>query len=39
VCGKSENTTAAATSIFIENLQRYLDRQPLNNLVNKEMGF
>jgi phosphoglycerate dehydrogenase-like enzyme len=39
VCGKSENTTAAATSIFMENLACYLDHKPLNNLVNKEMGF
>ena len=38
-CGKSENTTAAATTIFIENLRLYLANEPLSNVVNKEMGF
>ena len=37
--GKSEQTTAAATSIFIENLTCYLARKPLKNVIRKEMGF
>jgi len=37
--GKSEQTTAAATSIFIENLGHYLAGKPLRNVVNKELGF
>lgn len=37
--GKSEQTTAAATSIFIENLKNYLAGKPLRNVIKKEMGF
>jgi phosphoglycerate dehydrogenase-like enzyme len=37
--GKSEQTTAAATSIFIENLGCYLAGKPLRNVIKKEMGF
>ena len=37
--GKSENTTEAATSIFINNLKCYFNHEPLTNVVNKEMGF
>jgi phosphoglycerate dehydrogenase-like enzyme len=39
VCGKSEYTTAAATSIFIENLERYFAGKPLMNVVDKTLGF
>jgi phosphoglycerate dehydrogenase-like enzyme len=39
VSGKSEQTTAAATSIFIDNLECYLAGKPLKNMVKKEMGF
>jgi phosphoglycerate dehydrogenase-like enzyme len=39
VSGKSEQTTAAATSIFIENLENYLAGKPLKNTIKKEMGF
>ena len=37
--GKSENTVAAATEIFRENLTRYLADQPLWNVVDRELGF
>lgn len=37
--GKSEYTNAAATSIFMENLERYLAGNPLVNQINKELGF
>jgi phosphoglycerate dehydrogenase-like enzyme len=37
--GKSEHTTAAATAILIENLERYLAGQPLRNVINKSLGF
>lgn len=37
--GKSEQTTAAATSIFMENLRHYLAGEPLRNVVNKKAGF
>lgn len=37
--GKSESTTAAATEIFRDNLERYLSGQPLINLVDKRLGF
>jgi phosphoglycerate dehydrogenase-like enzyme len=39
IAGKSTNTTAAATQIFPENLARYLAQQPLQNLVDKTLGF
>ncbi|MFZ4849569.1 MAG: D-2-hydroxyacid dehydrogenase [Caldilinea sp.] len=39
IAGKSTNTTAAATQIFSENLARYLAQQPLQNLVDKLLGF
>lgn len=37
--GKSEQTTAAATSILIENLASYLAEKPLKNVVRKDIGF
>ncbi len=37
--GKSEYTNTAATSIFMENLERYLTGNQLVNQVNKELGF
>jgi phosphoglycerate dehydrogenase-like enzyme len=39
VSGKSEQTTAAATSIFIENLESYLAGKPLRNMIKKDLGF
>jgi phosphoglycerate dehydrogenase-like enzyme len=39
VSGKSEQTTAAATAIFIENLENYLAGKPLRNVIKKELGF
>ena len=39
VSGKSEYTTAAATSIFIENLERYFAEKPLMNVIDKALGF
>lgn len=39
IAGKSANTTAAATEIFASNLANYLAGQPLNNLVDKVLGF
>ncbi|MFN8458329.1 MAG: D-2-hydroxyacid dehydrogenase [Anaerolineae bacterium] len=37
--GKSDSTTAAATEIFRDNLERYLSGRPLINLVDKQLGF
>ena len=37
--GKSEQTTIAATSIFIENIANYLAGNPLKNVIKKELGF
>jgi phosphoglycerate dehydrogenase-like enzyme len=37
--GKSQQTTAAATAILIENLANYLAGRPLRNVVKKDMGF
>jgi phosphoglycerate dehydrogenase-like enzyme len=37
--GKSEQTTAAATAIFKENLECYLAGKPLRNVIKKELGF
>jgi phosphoglycerate dehydrogenase-like enzyme len=37
--GKSEQTTSAATSILIENLECYLAGKPLRNVIKKDMGF
>lgn len=37
--GKSEYTNFAATEIFMPNLERYLNNQPLINLVDKKLGF
>ena len=37
--GKSEYTTAAATAIWKENLERYRAGSPLRNVIRKELGF
>lgn len=37
--GKSEQTTTAATSIFIENLKSYQAGRPLKNVIKKDLGF
>lgn len=39
IAGKSANTTAAATEIFMSNIDRYLKGQPLTNVVDKVLGF
>lgn len=36
---RSDQTNANVMSIMKENLRRYLDGKPLNNLVNKEAGY
>ncbi len=39
IAGKSEASTASATTILIENLGHYLAGRPLTNVVDKRLGF
>lgn len=39
VSGNSANYHEKATELFIENIKRYLEKKPLLNLVNREMGY
>ena len=39
VSGASVNYHNKAANLFIENLHRYLDGQPLMNAVGKERGY
>lgn len=39
VSGNSANYHEKAAELFIENLRRYLDKKPLLNTVNRELGY